>query len=140
MLRYPMHNILTNDQLKRVSLKKSFLQSVNIKKDSQQVCFLIPWQSKAVFPDEVAETIYIILLCTHLYRFFSVSIHYLQCIVFYQISLLVTLYLMEYLIGINEIKITDNRHFAFVYFLGNLDYSLHGQQNENHLYMLVILH
>ena len=32
-----------------------------------------------------------------------------------------------------EINITYNRHFAFVYLLGYLDYSLYGQQNKNHL-------
>ena len=34
-----------------------------------------------------------------------------------------------------EINITDNRHFAFVYLLGKLDYSLYGQQNKNRLYI-----
>ena len=34
-----------------------------------------------------------------------------------------------------EINITDNRHFAFVYLLGKLDYSLYGQQNKNRLNM-----
>ena len=34
-----------------------------------------------------------------------------------------------------EINIANNRHFAFVYLLGKLDYSLYGQRNENHLYM-----
>ena len=35
----------------------------------------------------------------------------------------------------NEINVTNSRHFAFVYLLGKLDYSLYGQQNKNPLYM-----
>ena len=32
-----------------------------------------------------------------------------------------------------KINVTNNRHFAFVYLLGKLDYSLYGQQNKNRL-------
>ena len=34
-----------------------------------------------------------------------------------------------------EINVTSNRHFAFVYLLGKLDYSLNGQWNNNRLFM-----
>ena len=34
-----------------------------------------------------------------------------------------------------EINVTDNRHFTFVYLLGQLDYSLYGQRNKNQQYM-----
>ena len=30
-----------------------------------------------------------------------------------------------------EINVTDNRHFAFVYLLGSLDYSLYGQRHKS---------
>ena len=36
-----------------------------------------------------------------------------------------------------KINITDSRHFNFVYLLGQLDYSLYGQQNKNRQYMWV---
>ena len=35
-----------------------------------------------------------------------------------------------------EINVTYNCHFAFVYLLGKLDYSLTGQRNENRLYII----
>ena len=35
-----------------------------------------------------------------------------------------------------EINIANNRHFAFVYLLGKLDYSLYGQRNKNRLYII----
>ena len=34
-----------------------------------------------------------------------------------------------------KINVTNNCQFAFVYLLGKLDYSLHGQRNENRLYI-----
>ena len=34
-----------------------------------------------------------------------------------------------------EINVTNNHHFAFVYLLGKLDYSLYGQRNNNRLSM-----
>ena len=34
-----------------------------------------------------------------------------------------------------EINVTNNHHFAFVYLLGTLYYSLYGQWNDNRLYM-----
>ena len=34
-----------------------------------------------------------------------------------------------------ETNITDNCHFAFVYLLGKLDYSLYGQRNKNSRYI-----
>ena len=34
-----------------------------------------------------------------------------------------------------KIKITDNRHFVFVYLLGKLDHSFYGQRNKNRLYI-----
>ena len=43
-------------------------------------------------------------------------------------------YILQYHRNI-EINITDNHHFAFVYLLGKLDYSLYGQQNKNLLFI-----
>ena len=34
----------------------------------------------------------------------------------------------------NEINVTNNCHFALVYLLGELDYSLYCQRNDNRLY------
>ena len=39
-----------------------------------------------------------------------------------------------------EINVTNNRHFALVYLLGKLDYSLYGQRNNNRLYILLKCH
>ena len=39
-----------------------------------------------------------------------------------------------------EINITDSRHFAFVFLLGKLDYSLYGQWNKNRLYIFKSFH
>ena len=35
-----------------------------------------------------------------------------------------------------ETNATKNHHFAFVYLLGKLDYSLYSQRNDNRLFML----
>ena len=37
----------------------------------------------------------------------------------------------------NETNVTNNRHFAFVYLLGYLDYSLYGKQHQNCLYITI---
>ena len=38
-----------------------------------------------------------------------------------------------------KINVTNNHHFAFVYLVGTLDYSLYGQRNDNHSYHLIWL-
>ena len=53
-------------------------------------------------------------------------------LLFTPVGLLSSPNLCEYFVSIH---VTNNRHFAFVYLLGKLDYNLYSQRNDNRLYM-----